>query len=591
MNTNAMLPVGTLLQGGKYRVERQLASGGFGNTYVVVNIKFDDRLALKEFFMADINERGDDGTTVITYNPKVNADTFTQQLRKFEKEAQRLYKLRNEHIVRVHDLFDENGTSYYVMDFIDGESLSERIKRTGQPLGEQEVRSILNQVLNALETVHAQGIYHLDIKPANIMQQADGTVKLIDFGASKQLEADSRLTTAPVAYTNHYAPIEQRNQDLQRIGPWTDLYALGATLYNLLKMQRPPMVDVLDEDELNAAFTFPSGVSEQMQQIVRWMMTPQRKRRPQSVAEVRQFLCSVVEDDDEATIIAKPQKPSVSASSGKRHSWLIPLVVVGAALIGYLIFGLLPRHNDGEAIMTVVIGDADTSAIPDSTITVNGVTFVMKGVQGGTFQMGSDDSEADGDEKPVHQVTVSSFRIGQTEVTQELWQAVMGTNPSSFKGAKRPVEQVGWNDCQDFIRELNRLTGRHFRLPTEAEWEYAARGGNRSSGSKYAGSSSIDAVAWYRDNSGNQTHEVGTKQPNELGLYDMTGNVSEWCSDWFCEYSSSSQTNPTGPSSGSNRVSRGGSCYFNAQICRVSVRGYWAPDHRGGGNLGLRLAL
>ncbi|MBR1689012.1 MAG: formylglycine-generating enzyme family protein [Prevotella sp.] len=228
--------------------------------------------------------------------------------------------------------------------------------------------------------------------------------------------------------------------------------------------------------------------------------------------------------------------------------------------------------------------------LPDETITVNGVSFVMKGVQGGTFQMGSNESEADSGEKPVHQVTVSSFRIGQTEVTQELWQAVMGANPSYFKGNRRPVEKVSWNDCQDFIRELNRLTGRRFRLPTEAEWEYAACGGNRSSGSKYSGSFSVDNVAWYTSNSGNQTHEVGTKQPNELGLYDMSGNVWEWCNDWYGSYGSTSKTNPAGPSSGSDRVFRGGGWGSNARGCCVSIRGDWKPDGRSR-DLGLRLAL
>ena len=194
------------------------------------------------------------------------------------------------------------------------------------------------------------------------------------------------------------------------------------------------------------------------------------------------------------------------------------------------------------------------------------------------------------DEKPAHQVTLSTFSIGQTEVTQELWQAVMGGNPSYFKGAKRPVEQVSWEDCQNFIRELNSLTGRRFRLPTEAEWEYAARGGNKGNGHKYAGSSAIDNVAWYEGNSGSQTHDVATKRANELGLYDMSGNVLEWCQDWYGSYSSGSQTNPTGASSGSRRVLRGGSWSHIVRGCRVSFRSYNAPSYRND-YLGLRLAF
>ena len=215
-------------------------------------------------------------------------------------------------------------------------------------------------------------------------------------------------------------------------------------------------------------------------------------------------------------------------------------------------------------------------------------------VQGGTFIMGATSeqgSDADSDENPIHQVTLSSFSIGRYEVTQEEWQAVMGSNPSNFKGVKRPVDNVSWNDCQEFIRKLNAMTGRRFRLPTEAEWEYAARGENRSQGYKYSGSNNLNSVAWYRDNSGETTHDVGQKSPNELGIYDMSGNVSEWCSDWDDRnyYRSSPQTNPLGPSSGSYRVSRGGCWSYFARYCRVSDRSSDYPDIRNN-RLGLRLA-
>ncbi len=214
-------------------------------------------------------------------------------------------------------------------------------------------------------------------------------------------------------------------------------------------------------------------------------------------------------------------------------------------------------------------------------------------VDGGTFMMGAtaeQGNDAYYDEKPAHRVTLSSFRIGKYEVTQKEWQAVMGSNPSDFKGDNRPVECVSCNDCQEFIRKLNNLTARKFRLPTEAEWEFAARGGRKSRGYKYAGSNNIESVAWYDDNSSGETHDVGTKQPNELGLYDMSGNVWEWCQDWFGSYGSAPQTNPTGPSSGSNRVRRGGSWDFSAWGCRVSIRGDSTPGGRSY-DFGLRLVL
>ena len=211
-------------------------------------------------------------------------------------------------------------------------------------------------------------------------------------------------------------------------------------------------------------------------------------------------------------------------------------------------------------------------------------------VSGGTFIMGGDESS---DQTPTHSVTLSSYYICKYEVTQALWRAVMGSNPSYFKGDNLPVESVSWNDCQTFINRLNSYTRRNFRLPTEAEWEFAARGGNYSRHYKYSGSNYISDVAWYGDdsgNSGNRTHPVGTKQANELGLYDMTGNVWEWCSDWYGSYSSYSQSNPTGPNSGSDRVLRGGSWSSYARSYRSSNRSYNAP----GGSLrifGLRLVL
>ncbi len=244
------------------------------------------------------------------------------------------------------------------------------------------------------------------------------------------------------------------------------------------------------------------------------------------------------------------------------------------------------------------------------TVTVNGVSFTMIFVKGGTFQMGATSeqgSDAQSDEKPAHSVTLSNFYIGETEVTQALWQAVMGENPSNWKGSNLPVEMVSWNDCQTFITKLNQLTGRRFRLPTEAEWEYAARGGTKSRGYKYSGSNTLSSVAWYWENSGDKilsgdwrydkitanhckTHPVKQKTPNELGIYDMSGNVWEWCQDWYASYSSSAQTNPQGPASASSRVCRGGGWDYSARLCRVARRDSSSPGVTLL-NLGLRLAL
>ena len=241
------------------------------------------------------------------------------------------------------------------------------------------------------------------------------------------------------------------------------------------------------------------------------------------------------------------------------------------------------------ASLSGVLTNVDNISIPVKY----GISIDMVRVEAGTFTMGAtaEMKNTEDSEKPTHRVTLTNdYYIGKYEVTQALWQAVMGDDPSYFKGDNLPVEAVTWDDCQEFIGKLNRITGKTFRLPTEAEWEYAARGGNKSRGYQYSGSNNPSNVAWYDDNSGDKTHAVGTKQPNELGIYDMSGNVWEWCQDWYETYSSSSQVNPTGANSGSCRVVRGVSWYNNARDCRLSLRGSNTPDFRSS-NLGLRLVL
>ena len=288
-------------------------------------------------------------------------------------------------------------------------------------------------------------------------------------------------------------------------------------------------------------------------------------------------------------------------SKSKRRLWIrrvMVLVCIAGVVLGIVAY-LNYRQNSpivykGENSPIVYKGEIPQSTI--ETIVVNGVEFNMVKIEGGTFHMGAT-SEQGSDSYywvyPVHSVTLSDYYIGETEVTQELWEAVMGSNPSEFTGNnQRPVESVSWDDCQEFIKKLNQLTGKNFRLPTEAEWEYAARGGKYSRGYKYSGSNNAYEVAWYGSNSGYETQPIKTKEANELGLYDMSGNVYEWCNDWYNQnyYRNSPQTNPTGPSKGWDRVLRGGSWFSYGRNVRVSNRSGIAPGYRCY-DLGLRLAL
>lgn len=286
-----MLQVGTILHG-TYKIESYLASGGFGNTYLAKNIGFDETYAIKEFFVKGVCQRDGNSTTISVSNAE-NINSFEQQREKFKKEARRLRSISNPHIVKVYDLFEENGTAYYVMDYVDGENLSARLKRTNAPLAESEVRNYLNQILDGLEAIHNAGMLHLDIKPSNIMVDNHYVVKLIDFGASKQQSTVGGATMSTgISYTNGYAPSEQMAQSYDKFGPWTDFYALGATVYKLLTNQDPPSVSDLSEDETedkHLALPMPN-VSEEMKKLVVWMMQVNRLKRPKNVGEIKRIL-------------------------------------------------------------------------------------------------------------------------------------------------------------------------------------------------------------------------------------------------------------------------------------------------------------
>ena len=258
---------------------------------------------------------------------------------------------------------------------------------------------------------------------------------------------------------------------------------------------------------------------------------------------------------------------------------------------------LKASHPRSESILKADDAQTQLSSahypLPSEIFQVAGVTFKMIRVKGGTFQMGAEDELKDEVfewEMPAHEVTLPDYMIGETEVTQELWEAVMGNNPSKHIGANLPVEKVSWNDCQQFIQRLNNLTHRSFRLPKEAEWEFAARGGNESRHYCYSGSDTLNEVGWYFDNSNFMTHPIGTKRPNELGLYDMSGNVREWCDDKFYYYNPSVDTSFNDTTIFDSHMNRGGGLFCREWDCRVSERIDEAPDTKHN-YLGFRLAL
>lgn len=559
------------LQGGKYRIIKKLGQGGFGITYLAENTLLEGKVAIKEFFFKDYCER-DDSTSCVTIPKSGNREIVERFKLKFVKEARTIFRLNHPNIVRIHDVFEENGTAYYVMDYIEGESLGDMVKRRGA-IPEAEALGYVKDAASALEYIHSKNINHLDIKPGNLMKRKeDGRIIVIDFGVAKQYAAVISEGCTPACISYGYSPaVLYRKNGEQSFSPQSDVYALAATLFKLLTGNTPPeAIEILSEG-LPVAELQEKHISRPVISAIAMAMKG-RHERTQSIAE----FVSNLEN---------------RANKSKKHifksGWLWAVVVAVTIVAIWLMVpfnkGASSDNSSNDSIYTPKI----------KTFYANGVPFEMVEVRGGTFRMGAT-SEQGCDaydwEKPVHSVTLSGYYIGKTEVTQALWKAVMGSNPSYFKGDDLPVENVSWDDCQVFVRKLNSLTGQNFRLPTEAEWEFACRGGNNSLGYKYSGSDNIDNVAWYDGNSGDKTHPVATKSANELGIYDMSGNVWEWCCDWYGDYTSGALTNPKGPESGSGRVNRGGSWDGNARGCRSSNLDFSYPTCRNY-DLGLRLAL
>ena len=630
-----MLPTGTTLQGGKYRIERVLGQGGFGITYLAKYTSNGRKVAIKELFMGKspmmmINTRSGNMVTVIS--PEYR-NFFMQQLEKFRKEAYRLKSLSHPNLVKVSDYFEENGTAYYAMSYIEGETLLAKQEREGK-LPEKLVLNYLNQLISALKEAHKQNIWHLDIKPANIMVDSTNHVYLIDFGASKHIEQGGMLTTSlAIAGTERYCPPEQLVEDKERfdifeIGAWSDIYALGATMYNLLTTNNPPHYLTINRKGANA-FEFPSSVSSSTRDMIVRMMMPDIKDRPQMVDEIISEVTIVeeprqnnIEKISGAMVVENrvaphyqtqmhPQTNNANKSNAYNHKkeWASSGLIIGMILffVAIIVGGYLLVQNSNrigthpELQKTDEKFNVNIAYNNDGSITFHitkGLSFNMRLVKAGVFTMGatSEIEHYSNDEKPVHKVTLTrDYYIGETEVTQCLWKTIMGKDPSALgKSELCPVNFVNYLECQYFIKKLNAISGVHFRLPTEAEWEFAARGGIYSKHYQYSGSNNWGDVAWCSENTSNAPNNVQpikTTMPNELGIYDMSGNVSEWCQDWYGKYTSKNIVDPTGPIDGKRRVCRGGDVGVMPSGCTVSCRTYNLSPHEKWPLVGFRLAL
>ncbi len=563
------LQPGAVLCGGKYIIEKKIGEGGFGITYKAAQQGLNRVVCIKEYFLAGRCTRETHAYTVYVQGDSQNL--FEKYRQAFVREAKMLAALHHPNIVDVIDVFDENNTSYMVMAFIEGESLQSVVEQRGR-LRYQEVVNYIAQVTNAVGYIHDRHILHRDIKPDNIMITADYKAILIDFGSAREFEQDKTQVHTSIL-THGYAPTEQYTSN-SRKGAYTDIYAIGATMYYLLTGQVPIEAAARLTEVMATPKELVPDIPEEANRTILKAMQLKAENRHQTVREFMDDLCNV--------------KPSVlvdetiGVSSSNKKMWLlllIPIMII-VALVAYLILfqwgGDDDKRNNKKGFVTYDF--------------VGNNAYPMILVEGGKFIMGTDKTEEE--DCTPHQVTLSDYYIGQFEVSQDLWVKIMGENPSLYQNPKKgllPVENVSFDEVQRFISRLNKRTGKRFSLPTEAQWEYAARGGSKSKATRFAGSKYPNTIWYDKDNPFEVKFEPSV---NELGIYQMSGNVAEWCLDYYDAdfYKlSHKRRNPINAEKNKHHVVRGGS--FNDSDANCLTVFYREADNEARPYIGFRLVL
>lgn len=564
-----------------YELLQLIGKGGMGEVYKARHLHFGTIVAIKKLWQQysrneDIRNR-------------------------FVEEAKNTFKFEHQNIVKTKDLIEFEDEYYIIMEFIEGRSLSDIIHREVGPIEPLRAIHLFKQIISAVEYIHGQRppVIHRDIKPQNILVTPDDEVKITDFGIAKELVDDIQKSTLMKGTPVYMSP--EQIITPKAVDERSDVYSMGMTFYEMLcgripfdreKVTTPAAIYAeIINGHIPPPTKFYKGIPQSLSDHVMKALAADPRNRFGSVSEMSAALVKI----ENEIIAAKSNKPR-SRRKIDRGSLIFGMITLAFVSI-MLIVGLITRPYTSDTKP-----EANTPDIIPST-----PSMIM--VEGGEFDMGCTETQVNCDsmEIPAHSVKVDGFYLGTTEVTQELWTQVMGNNPSSRKGDDLPVESVSWYDAVEFCNRLSELanlkkaysgsgsnitcdfTSNGYRLPTEAEWEYAARGGKLGENRIYSGSNDVDAVAWFNKNSQEYQQPVGQKKANELGLFDMSGNVWEWCWDISGPYDSEEKINPKGVTTGDKRVLRGGGWYSNPQGCRVSARSGNKPE-RIAKSIGFRVA-
>ena len=589
---------------GKYENLERIGSGGMATVYKATQINLNRIVALK-----------------VVHSNLVHDDEFIQR---FLREAEISASLNHPNIVTIYDVGSDDSIHYISMEYLDGTDLHHLVNSNEIP-DYKKVVTWSKQIVDALDYLHSKDLLHRDIKSSNIFIDKKGRPVLTDFGIA-HARTGSKLTQAgTVIGTPEYMSPEQAQGQQQ--DNRSDLYSLGIVMYECLTGVVPfkgdnPFTTI--QKLLNEAPQNPkelnSNIPSWLNSIILKLIEKDPEKRFKSGRELVQafeekkefqpsdsnvhFTKNVRTEDfsdqqDENVENQSSENNKTSRQSAIKFNEFVTgnkllVTAIGAVALIVVIFSLVYVFGNTSAksvkVDSTLIDLQYQSKVGKRDYNRTLRKYGMQPVPGGSYWMGDNSQFAETDAKPLHQVRLNTFYIGHYEVTQKLWKEIMDSNPASFKDNNNPVENVSWNEIKIFIDRVNKKTGLNFRLPTEAEWEYAARSVSGENDFAYSGSDIINKVAWFDENSGRSTQEVGDKQENALGLYDMSGNVAEWCLDWYGSYPVGSVSNPVGPLSGSLKVVRGGSWFSKDVNCRITHREAYSPDDKFS-YIGFRLVL